>query len=251
MTTISKIVFSMICVAAVASAAPIGVFGWTSDGVISFATSPGHDFIDFCPQNTASPAGSCPTTVNNGLGVITKTSSSGGWNVVPGGTTGTIKDITDFSPAAAPYTYFPPTAAPLPPGGWITDFMTLGAFYHFTAQQLVLQTCATTATSACIGPFQLTQSATGTTVTIDVTGILTDTRDNSQAAFVAIISGQYVGQTIAQVVAGASSPGGAFSPSLSAAVSTSAIPEPGTTSMLVLGAGMMLLSFAKRKRSTR
>jgi len=83
------------------------------------------------------------------------------------------------------------------------------------------------------------------TVTINIDGILFDSSNSSQANFLAIITGQYVGKDIAAVLSEGQTANGIFSNTISASVITSATPEPAT--MLISGFGLIALSIAGRR----
>jgi len=247
----------------IASAAPIGSFGFNSTGVVVYQNAGGTNFIDWCPPNTGSPAtpSGCGAPGSAGNGTIIAQPGAGDFSTLAPNTGGTILDMTTGNPPASPYTFFPPTAAPLPLPAWIHNFLTLSGHsnWDFTANQLQLQTCTAVAGEQdCLGPFKLTQSNTPqgplTSVTITVLGILTDTSDNSTANFRAIITGQY-GLSISDVEALAQTPQGVFSNTVSASVFTMGpdqhtdTPEPSTYGLVLAGVGLIAVSRVRRNRS--
>jgi hypothetical protein len=132
----------------------------------------------------------------------------------------------------------------------IDNYLALAGFsdLDFQADLLPLVICTTTATQACIGPFELSQGTDGTSVTMDVTGTLINEADGSKSPLSVILTGQYAGLSIIQVESGATSPTGVFSNSWSASVVAGAVPEPGTSGMMLLaGAGLVGLSRLRRQ----
>jgi len=235
----------------------VGGFGITGPGVLVFKN--GADYIEFC--NTVSGT-SCSGAVT-GTGTISVTGpgtgacgSGAGDLDVSAGNPGTIDNTTDQTPPTAPYTYLPIDSAVS-----IDNYLTLAGYSYldFQADFLPLVSCTTTATQSCVGPFELSSitvgGVTNTSVTMDVQGVLINENGPTGAAtsdLSIIITGQYAGETIAQVESGATSTTGAFSNSWSASVTTSAIPsvpEPGSGSMMLLaGGGLVALSRVRRRR---
>ncbi|HEY1754156.1 MAG TPA: PEP-CTERM sorting domain-containing protein [Bryobacteraceae bacterium] len=224
-----------------------GGFGITGPGVLVF--NDGADYIQFC--NMVSGA-SCSGPVT-ATGTVSVTGPGTG-DFGPGeldltaGDPGTIDNTTDMTPPTPPYTYLP-INIPVT----IDNYLALAGFSNldFQADLLPLVTCTTTATQACIGPFELSQGTDGTSVTMDVTGTLINEADGSKSPLSVILTGQYAGLTISQVESGATSPTGVFSNSWSASITAGAVPEPGTSGMMLLaGAGLVALASFRRQRKS-
>jgi len=221
----------------------IGSMGFGGTGVITFQNG-ANAFIDWCPSNTGSPTGFCTTQNNAGTGAVTVTSNTGGLTVVPVGSTGTILDSMNAPPQILPYTVFPPGVTVS-----LDNYLDLAsdpASWNWRATQMLLQSCG--AGEVCVGPFKFTQNTSSVSVSIEVVGVLLNpTADTSWRA---LITGNFVDpqfNTIAQVLAAAQTPGGAFSPSWSAALTTDAIPEPGTFGLMG-GALVLIGSLSARLR---
>jgi len=249
---------AMLVFGAAASAAQIGQFGFTTDGVLVFQNALAQNFIDWCPTNAFSPTQSPACGVAAvGIGTLIAEPGTGGFATLAVDTPGTIRDTTDTAAAAgANFAFLPPTAGTLPQANWISNYLTLSGHsnWNFTATQLEQVSCqAIPDQQFCVGPFKLTQTGTGsdarTTVTINVDGLLFDSSDGSSAKWLGIITGQYVNHTINQVLAEGQTANGIFSNTVSATVVTSAIPEPAT--MLLGGLGLIAIGFARRRRTVR
>jgi len=227
------------------SASPItGSFGFDGPGVLTFYND--GDFIDFCATVTGD------TCNNNGTG-------TGNFNVtgpgtqsfsvltgpVPGpATLGTIDDLTDTTPPAANYTYFP-VGVPVT----INNIIALSGFptWNFQANLLPVATCMTSSTQQCLGAFQLDQNNANVAVEMNIYGTLINTTDGSKSSFDIALTGNFLNTTIAAVEAGAVSPSGVFSDNWSASVVASPVPEPGTsTTMLLAGCGLIALARIRR-----
>jgi hypothetical protein len=231
-----------------ATAGPIlgpitGGFGITGPGVLVFNN--GADYILFC--NTVSGS-SCSGPVTSTGTVAVTGPGTGSFGVsglnLTAGDPGTIDNTTDMTPPTPPYTYLPINVPVV-----IDNYLTLAGFsdLDFQADLLPLVTCTTTATQVCIGPFELSQGTSGTSVTMDVAGTLINKNDGSKSAMSVILTGQYAGLSISQVESGATSPTGVFSNSWSASITASAVPEPGTSGLMLLsGAGLVALSRFRR-----
>jgi hypothetical protein len=221
------------------SASPItGTFGFDGPGVLTFNN--GADFIDFCATVTGS------TCNNNGTGTGDFTVTGPGTNsfsVLSSSTTGTIDDLTDHTPPAAGYTYLP-VGVPVS----INNIIALTGFptWDFQANILPVASCVSTSTQQCLGPFQLDQNGPNVSVEMNILGTLINTAGGESSMDIAI-TGNFLGTTIAAVEGGAVTPTGVFSDNWSASVTASAIPEPGTsTTMLLAGCGLLLLSRIRR-----
>jgi hypothetical protein len=229
-----------------ASASPItGTFGFDGPGVLTFYD--GADFIDFCATVTGS------TCNNNGTG-------TGNFNVtgpgtqsfsvltgpVPGpATLGTIDDLTDHTPPAAGYTYLP-VGVPVS----INNIIALAGFptWDFQANILPVASCVSTSTQQCLGAFQLDQNGPNVSVEMNILGTLINTA-GGDSSFDIALTGNFVDTTIAAVEGGAVTPTGVFSNNWSASVTAAAIPEPGTsTTMLLAGCGLIFLARIRRTK---
>lgn len=225
-----------------ASASPItGSFGFDGPGVLTFNNT--GDFIDFCATVTG-------TTCNNngsGKGDFTVTGpGTQSFSVLNNTTAGTIDDITDTTPPAAGYTYLP-VGVPVS----INNFIALAGFptWDFQADLLPVASCTTTSTQQCLGPFQLDQNGANVSVEMNVYGTLINTAGGTSTMDIAI-TGNFLDTTIGAVESGAVSPAGVFSNNWSASVTASAVPEPGTSTMMLL-AGCGLLAVARLRRTSK
>jgi len=232
---------SLLVASGIASGGPItGTFGFDGPGVLAFSST--GDFIDFCATVTGT------TCNNNGTGTGTFTVTGPGTNsfsVLTAATTGVIDDLTDHTPAAPGYTYLPP-GVPVS----INNILALNGFstWDFQADMLPLASCISTATQQCLGPFQLNQNANNVSVEMNIDGIIINTADGSVSSLDVAITGNYLNTNLSAVEAGATSPTGIFSNNWSASVTASAIPEPGTYTMVLAGVGLLLLGRNRRPR---
>jgi hypothetical protein len=243
----------LLLLAGLAQAAPLPFSGFatTGAGVLTFQNG-GVNYIDWCPVSSFAPSGtippgatgSCPVA-NTGNGIFL---ASGGFGAFtpqnPLGNpanTGTILDMKDQAAGNAQYTHFPP-GVPVS----INNFLVLNSQpnFNFRAELLTAGACS----SVSIGPFCLTQVGPNVSVTMTVLGTLID---NSAvfdpAPFSDVITGQFNNTTIAAVAAAAQTSSGIFSNSWSGSVEASAIPEPSTWAMMVIG-GCLILA-ARRRRA--
>lgn len=230
-------------VPATVSASVIGQVGTLGPGVIAF-TSGGANFIDWCPPNAGSPGigqPGCGATTNNGLGTFM---ASGGTNSFSAATAGTIKDSTN-GPATATYVSFP-IGVPVS----IDNYLTINSLpaADFRATMFENVSCATTATQFCINGFELSQNGANTSVTITLDGVVIPGDGTANSNWSYVISGQYIGMSISQVVSGAASPTGVYSNTWSGTLTASAapIPEPGTIGLM--GFSLIGLSFLLSRR---
>ena len=225
------------------SAAPItGSFGFDGPGVLTFFDD--GDFIDFCATVTGD------TCNNNGSGEGDFTVTGPGtqsFTVLTNTTTGTIDDLTDTTPPAAGYTYLP-VGIPVT----INEIIALNGFptWNFQANLLPIASCTGTATQQCLGAFQLDQNGPNVSVEVNILGTLINTADGSKSTLDIALTGNFLETSIAAVAAGAVTPSGVFSDNWSASVTASAIPEPGTSGMMLLAGGCLLV-FSRILRSKR
>jgi hypothetical protein len=235
---------------ALVSASPLlgpltGSFGFGGPGVLAFSTSPGvSDFIRFCTDADPSCLGA--TTATGDFDVSGP--GTGSFTSLTGASVGTIDSMTDHTPPVSPYTYLP-VGVPVSIDN-IIALTGIAAFSSdFQANILPLATCVASATQQCIGPFQLDQQGNNVAVVMNIYGTLINLTDGSKSAFDIAITGQYLNTNVAAVISQAESSTGAFSNSWSGSVSASAIPEPGTSAMMLLaGAGLLGLSRLRRER---
>jgi len=245
---------SLLALGIPAFAVPItGGYGTVAPGVLSFANA-GNTVhkIDFCPQEATSPGaginpGCSVGSVPAGTGTYLASGGFGTFapivNFVSGGS---ILDLVD-QPGNAPFTYFPVG----PPNQNINNFLTLSgpfAGFNFQADQFVFQNCATTLTTQCIGGFILTQVGQNVAVSMTVNGsIFAAGYDDS--LFTYVISGQFNNTTIGAVAAAAQTTAGVYSNTWSGSL-VADVPEPGTITMLGIGAMAILIGRLRAKRGS-
>jgi hypothetical protein len=230
---------SLLCLfCAIASATPVnGTLGFVGPGVLTFSTgsgAPGTNFIDWCPVNVGPQPGDNCGVNNNGRGVLFVASTSGSFTAVdPFNSPGSIVDITDNPAAPPPYTFLG-----LNPGS-VPGFLDFVDPWTYTVTQIEPQTCAATATQVCTGYFQLVQVGSSVSVNLSARGTITAGGDISP--FTLLITGNFAGSTIPQVIAAATSQGGIFTNSWSGELKATgtAVPEPGTIAMSVLGLALV------------
>ena len=212
----------------VLSAAVSGSFGMSpvagADGIVAYATtSLGPYYIDFCPENTATPGFSGCTVVNNGQGQFDVTGGTGSFSVLPKkGASATIDDIS--SSLSPPYTTMPVGALVS-----INNFITISGHpeWNFRATQFVNLTCTPpTSTQVCVNGFELGQVGSNVTVTVVFTGTLIAS-DGSTGTWDATITAQYTNTTMLAVATGATLPAGVFSNAWSGTV-TVTLNQPST-----------------------
>lgn len=217
-----------------------GQFGFTGPGVLVF-NSGGADFIEFC---TTVSGNTCSNT-NTGTGSISVTGpGTYSFSNLTANEAGTIDNTTDVTPPAPDYEYLP-VATPTTLNNYIT-LSGADSNVNFQANDLPLATCMTTADQECIGPFQLDQDGNNVVVTANVYGTIinTGTGTPDMSAFDLILTGQYTDTTIAAVISGATSSGGAFSDSWSG---TLVAPAPEPMSSALVGIGLLIIGLVNRK----
>lgn len=250
----SLLVGSLLAMGIPAFAVPItGGFGTVATGVLSFANGDNTvHTIDFCPQEASSPgagsnAGCAVGSVPAGIGTFLASGGSGTFSpIVSLVTAGTILDLVD-QPGNPPFTYFPVGV----PNQNINGFLTLGGFsgFNFQADQFAAQTCAPSGTTVCIGGFILTQVDDNVSVSLTVKGtIFASGFDDTP--FTYIVTGQFNDTTIFDVATGAQTTGGVYSNTWSGSLTTGDVPEPGTITMLGVGALAMLFGRLRAKRGS-
>jgi hypothetical protein len=156
------------------------------------------------------------------------------------GSTGTILDSTDDLTPPAPYT----TVVPGPNN--VPNYLDFSDPWLYTLTSITPQVCAGP-DQFCTGMFRLVQI--GNNVSVNIAGTGTITAGGDVTPFDMLLTGNFTGTTIAQVVAAGASPEGAFTFSTSGELTTQAIPEPAT--MLTFGVGTALLAAARKRRSKK
>jgi len=214
-----------------------GFLGFSGPGVLTFSSgqgAPGTNFIDWCPVNAAPEPGVGCGIANNGQGVLNVDSRTGNFVPVdPLGSPGTILDITDNPAGAAPFTYVP--LGPIP--GGVAGFLNFADPWTYTLTSVTPQTCAPSATLVCTGYFSLLQ--VGNNVSVNLAGKGTITAGPDVSPFDLLITGNFSGTTIAQVISAATSPAGIFSNSWSGEINATAVPEPGSVTLALMGLALL------------
>lgn len=240
-------VLVVLSAASLSATAVSGSFGTTGAGVMTF-TSGGANFLDWCPTDPTSPAGStCVGAAGYAKGDISASGGSGTFSVlpaIPGSPNGTIKDLTN-GPSTALASHLPVGQD----GTTLNGFLTLAALPNlvFQANNFVPVTCTPVpGVVLCAGGFVLTQVGPNVSVAISVAGIVWDTATPTViSAFSDVISGQYNNTTLNAVANAANTPAGVYSNTWSQSI-TATIPEPGT--ILLLGSGFLaFLPFARKR----
>ncbi len=235
-----------------ASASPLfGQFGVSGPGVLVFNNG-GSDFLQFCTNANATASGcTAPATASGQFGVSGPGTNS--FSVLTGADVGNVLNTTDNAASAIPNSVF--TFLPVGVASSIDNYLTIAGrgTWDFQADLLAPASCpgGNTSNQVCAGPFQLNQNGTNVNVFMDVFGTLIHTTDNSKSTLDISFSATYNNTTIATVEANAVSPTGAFNPSWAATITASAVPEPSTSTMLILGGGLLALSQIRRRRRPR
>jgi len=228
---------SLLTVGMPAFAVPVtGVLGFSGTSLFTFTTAPGSSFIDFREP------------VAGGTGVIDSDNRTGFFTAVGANEFGTIRDLsTALNP---PYALAPVNATVS-----IDDFLlfpSISATTNIRLTRLPLANCS--GGGVCVGPFQLLQSGSDVTVAINILGEVLNNRTSATpdvTQFSGTITAQFLGTNVAAVIAAASSPNGIMADSYSGAIlatAGSAVPEPGTVTMLSIGALAMFLGRMRAKR---
>ncbi len=230
------------------------MFGVSGPGVLVFNNG-GSDFLQFCTNANATASGcTAPTTASGQFGVSGPGTNS--FAILSGSDVGTVLNTTDNSAAAIPNSVF--TFLPVGVTSSINNYLTIAGqgTWNFQADLLAPASCpgGNTSTQTCAGPFQLNQNGANVNVFMNVLGTLINTTDNSMSSLDISFSATYNNTSIATVEANAVSPTGAFNPSWAATITASAIsavPEPSTATMLILGGCLLGLSQIRRRRHAR
>jgi len=214
-----------------------GNIGFSGSKLFSFTLPPGLNqgsYIDF--QNP----------VNGGNGAIVAGGTSGGFNFIPQFDPGFIRDLATSANTLG-YEVAPPETAIS-----IDNFLSFASAPGLNIRLTKLPNATNCdANVICVGPFQLVQNGPAVSVSINVIGVVLSGGDSS--AFTGQITAQFLGlsgqgTTVAEVLAEANSSQGALANSWSGAITASAIPEPGTVTMLGIGAIAMFLGRLRAKR---
>lgn len=231
----------IVCLMSVpAFAIPVnGFLGFGGPGVLSFSTgggAPGTNFIDWCPVNAGPEPGVGCGVDATGSGVLSVDSRTGDFVPVdPLGSPGTLLDITDDPTAtgAPSFTYIP--LGPIP--GGIAGFLDFADPWTYTLTSITPQVCAPSANLVCTGYFSLLQ--VGSNVSVNLAGKGTINAGGDISNFDLLITGNFSGTTIQQVITAATSPSGIFSNSWSGELNATAIPEPGSISLALMGLALL------------
>jgi hypothetical protein len=240
----SLLVGSLLAMGIPAFAIPVtGTIGFSGKSLFTFTLAPGESYIDFRDP------------VAGAVGVIdadNRLPIGGFFDLnVPDNSPGTIRDMTtSITPGAYAYVPVNQTVA-------INDFLTFATIVGTTnirLTRLPLADCSGGGT--CIGPFQLSRNVVGdVSVTIGIIGEILNDRNSPTpdiTQFTGTITAQFLQKQIIDVINQASTPGGITADSYSGAIlaSVTAVPEPGTISMLGIGALAMLFGRLRMKRGS-
>jgi hypothetical protein len=226
---------SLLAVGTPAFAVPVtGILGFSGTSLFTFTITPGDSYIDFREP------------VAGGTGAIDSDNRTGFFTAVGANEMGTIRDMSSLN--VAPYAWVPVNTTVA-----IDDFLlfpSISATTNIRLTRLPLANCSGGGT--CVGPFQLLQSGSDVSVSINILGEILNNRTSAnpdRTTFSGTITAQFLGTNVASVIAAASSPNGVNADSYSGAIlASSPVPEPGTVTMLGIGAAAILFGRLRSKR---
>jgi hypothetical protein len=232
------LVGSLLAIGTPAFAVPVtGVLGFSGTSLFTFTIGPGDSYIDFREP------------VAGGTGVIDSDNRTGFFTAVGANEFGTIRDISTLN--VPPYAFVPVNTTVS-----IDDFLmfpSIAATTNIRLTRLPLANCS--GGGVCVGPFQLVQSGNDVTVALNILGEILNDRNSAnpdRSTFSGTITAQFLGTNVAAVIAAAGSPNGINADSYSGAIlASSAVPEPGTVTMLGIGAAVMLFGRLRSKRRSQ
>ena len=227
------LVGSLLAMGSSAFALPItGDLGFSGTQLFSFTLPAGANagsYIDF------------RLPVDGGNGVMDSDGTTGFFNILPNNDPGFIKDLATV-PNSLGY-----SVAPVGATVSIDNFLAFNSIptTNIRLTKLPFATsCSPGPFTACVGPFQLSQNGSHVSVSINILGDVLNGPDSTP--FTGQITAQFLNNTIAAVIASASSADGVLANSWSGAIST--VPEPGTMTMLGIGLIAMVLGGRRAKQ---
>lgn len=218
-----------------AFAVPVtGTLGFSGTSLFTFTNGPGDSYIDF------------RAPIEGGFGEIDSDNRTGFFTAVGVNELGSIKDLSTSTMNVPPYSY-----APVGTMVAIDDFLSFASISPTTNIQLTYLPFANcSGGGTCVGPFQLLQNGSHVSVSININGLIINNRTSAnpdKTPFSGTITAQFLNTTVAAVVSGASTPGGVMADSYSGAIVASAVPEPGSLTLIGIGALAMLVGGLRRK----
>lgn len=184
--------------------------------------------------------------VDGGNGQMDSDGVSGFFSVIPNNDPGFIKDLATM-PNSLGY-----SVAPVGATVAINNFLTFASIptTNLRLTQLPFAaTCTPSMTVACVGPFQISQNGPHVSVSINILGEAINGPDTTN--WTGQITAQFLNTTIQNVIMGAGSSTGVLANSWSGAITASAIPEPGTVTMISIGLFAMALSGLRARKQSK